>query len=326
MSMQQGVHFGSTPLPDEQAQALRKAKRLQVVSVVYLVTAVTVVFIVMGSSQAMRAAWIEDCLSFLPPVAFLVAARRASEPPSPEYPYGHHRVVGAAHLTAAVALLTLGSFIFVESLMTLVLREHPTIGTVYLFGHTVWLGWLMMAALVYTGLPNVLLGRMKMSLAEKLHDKVLFSDADMNRADWMTAGGAMLGVLGIGLGWWWADSLVASAISASIVKDGISNIKAAVAALLDRRARTYNDEDDHPALDLVDRYFRGLPWVKDVGVRMRDQGHVFHTEVFVVPDGEPSLRQLEQARDDAAGLDWKLADLVVIPVSAIDAAFRLRPD
>ncbi len=34
-----------------------------------------------------------------------------------------------------------------------VLAEHPTIGTVMLFGHTVWLGWLMIAALLYSAVP-----------------------------------------------------------------------------------------------------------------------------------------------------------------------------
>lgn len=37
-----------------------------------------------------------------------------------------------------------------------------------------------------------------------MHDKVLHADAKMNKADWMTAAAALVGVLGIGLGWWWA--------------------------------------------------------------------------------------------------------------------------
>lgn len=314
------ARFGATELGPTQQRALRSAKRLQVFSIVYLATAVTVVFFVMGNSQAMRVAWIEDCLSFLPPIAFLVAARIARRQPDGDYPYGHHRAVGAAHLAASVALLSLGGFLAGESVLTLVRAEHPTIGTVNVFGQQVWQGWLMIAALVYTGFPNVILGRLKLPLAEELHDKVLFADADMNKADWKTAGGAILGVLGIGIGLWWADAGVALLIALSIVKDGVENVRNAVAGLLDRQARTFDDHKEHPLVDAVRTYFSGLTWVSEVDVRMRDMGHVLHTEVFVVPRTPTvSVATLREAALEASGLDWKLRDLVVVAVPDLDS-------
>jgi divalent metal cation (Fe/Co/Zn/Cd) transporter len=62
------------------------------------------------------------------------------------------------------------------------------------------LGWLMLPALAWSGLPAVFLGRAKISLAEELHNKVLYADAKMNKADWLTASAAMVGVVGIGSG------------------------------------------------------------------------------------------------------------------------------
>jgi hypothetical protein len=50
-----------------------------------------------------------------------------------------------------------------------------------LFGEPVWLGWLMIPAPLYTGIPPVLLGRAKMPLAERLHEEVLYADAKMTR-------------------------------------------------------------------------------------------------------------------------------------------------
>ena len=41
----------------------------------------------------------------------------------------------------------------------------------------------------------------------------------MNKADWQTATGAIAGILGIGLGLWWADSLVAALIAMIVHKD-----------------------------------------------------------------------------------------------------------
>lgn len=306
--------FGSTELPEEQREALRKAKRLEWISIVYTVAAVALIYAVMGSSQAMKAAWIEDMLALLPPIVFLIAARIVRRSPDHEHPYGRHRAIGAAHLASSVTLLFMGLFLVADSAMTLFTGEHPTIGTLNIFGHTVWQGWLMIAALIITGIPNVILGRAKMKLAEPLHDKVLFADADMNKADWMTAFAAVVGVAGIGMGIWWLDSAAAILIGADIVKDGFTNVRGATGDLLDRQAQTHDDKGEHPLVGGVRDAVAALSWVAEVDVRVRDEGHVFHTEVLVVPHGELSLEQLESARTLVQALDWKLGDTVIVPV------------
>ena len=59
-------------------------------------------------------------------------------------------------------------------------------------------------------------------------------------------------------------------------------------------------------------------WVADVGVRMRDLGQVFHVEVFVVPTRRtPSVATLQRATRHLAALDWKMQDVVIIPVARI---------
>ena len=306
--------FGSTTLPDQQREALRKAKRLEWISIAYTIVAVGIIYAVMGSSQAMKAAWIEDMLALLPPIAFLIAVRSARHGPDHDHPYGKHRSVGAAHLASSITLLFMGAFLVYDSAMTLITAEHPTIGTVHLFGQTIWQGWLMIGALILTGIPNVLLGRAKMKLAEPLHDKVLYADADMNKADWMTAFAAVIGVAGIGMGLWWLDSAAAILIGADIVRDGFTNTRAATRGLLDRQARTHDDKQEHPLVQRVHDTVSGLGWVAEAQVRMRDEGHVFHTEVFVVPHAEPTLELLESARTLVTALDWKLDDTVIVPV------------
>jgi divalent metal cation (Fe/Co/Zn/Cd) transporter len=97
------------------------------------------------------------------------------------------------------------------------------------------LGWLMIAALAWSAVPSVFLGRAKLPLASQLHDKVLYADAKMNRANWLTAGAAIVGVLGIGAGLWWADGAAAIIISLDITRDGFTNVRAAVADLMDSR-------------------------------------------------------------------------------------------
>jgi cation diffusion facilitator family transporter len=310
------VTFGATELPDRQAAALRKAIRYEWITIAFLAFAITLVGLVAGNSQAMKVAWAEDMLSLAPPIAFLVAVRIIRKPPTAKRPYGYHRSVGVGHLVAAIALTTMGAFLIYDSAVGLVTAEHPSIGSVQLFGQVFWLGWLMMAAMVITGVPPVLLGRVKIKLAEELHDKVLYADAKMNKADWMTALGSLVGVAGIGIGWWWTDSAAALLISMSILSDGVTNLRSSILDLTDVRATTFDNKKPHPVIGQVEDYLRGLDWVTDVGVRARDEGHVFHVEGFVVPrDGrEPSVDDLEQARLECSELDWRLHDVVLVPV------------
>lgn len=325
MTMVKGapVRFGHTELPEEQREALRKAVKFEWITIGFLAASTALVFAVLGNSQAMKAAWVEDVLSFLPPISFLVAAQVIRRKPSEEHPYGFHRAVGIAHVVAAVALTVMGAYLIVDSGMGLLSAEHPTIGGFDFFGQTIWLGWMMIGAMILTAVPPVFLGRVKMKLAEKLHDKVLYADADMNKADWMTAAAAAVGVAGIGFGLWWADYAAALVISFSILHDGVRNTRAAISALMDKRARTYDDAEPHPLGHRLDEYLRGLDWTETAESRIRDEGHVFHVESFVVParGRMPSLEQLEAAREACIGLDWKVQDMVIIPVAELPSEF-----
>ena len=63
-------YFGHHDLPQEQQDALRKAVRLERIPVAYKLIAMR--YLCWLAAQAMKAAWIEDALSLLPPLAFLV--------------------------------------------------------------------------------------------------------------------------------------------------------------------------------------------------------------------------------------------------------------
>ena len=302
-------------LPPDKAEIHSKAVRLELFSIAYLVTAVFVIYLVLGSSQAMKAAWIEDLLSFLPPLAFLIAARVPTREPNQNFPWGYHGAVAVAYLSAALALLVMGGYVFVDSAMKLAKAEHPTIGGVEIFGETIWSGWLMLPALAWTGIPAVLIGRRKLPYAAELHDKVLYADAEMNKADWMTASAAAAGVLGIGVGLWWADAVAALVISLDIIYDGIQNLRTAVGDVMDERATRHDKREPHPLIGELRDELLGLDWVKEARVRVREQGHVFEVEAFVVPvDGRWDLDDLDDARERLLDLDWKIHDVVLSPV------------
>ncbi len=313
------ARFGNTDLPEQQARTLAKAIRLERISFVVTCGTIALVLLVAGSSQAMKAAWIEDALSLLPPLAFLIAARFIRRRPTAQKPYGHHRSVGIAHLVSAVALLVMGLYLFLDSAHGLVTLDHPPIGVMVVFGTPIWQGWLMVAVMVVVAIPPMILGRMKMQLAPLLHDKVLYADAKMMKADWMTALATVAGVLGIGVGLWWADGAAAIIVAVDIIRDGWKNLRDAVRDLMDSRATQYDGTDPDPLHQEVVDTLLAATWVDEAECRARDLGHVLHIEAFVVPvDGHvPSLSQISDLREQCIAVHWRIQDLVLSVVEEL---------
>lgn len=315
-----GLGSGIEELPVEQSVALRKAIRLEWITIGFLAVSITAVGLVVGQSQAMRTAWFEDMIALVPPIAFLIAVRIIRHPATRAHPYGPHRAFGIAHLVAGVSLFSMGAFLVIESVMALLVQEKPPIGATVIFGHAIWSGWLMMGVLSATVIPMVIIGRIKSKLAKPLHNKVLYADADMAKADWATAVATVIGVAGIGIGLWWMDSVAAIVVASSIVKDGVTNIRSAVSGLSDARATRLDESGPHPLTEEAEEVALGAEWVAEARGRIRDQGHIFHTEIFVVPaTGHlPELSEIDALREEIERLDWKLQDVVIAVVSEIN--------
>ena len=198
------------------------------------------------------------------------------------------------------------------------MTEHATIGTVVFFGHQIWLGYLMIVALLWGTFPAIILGRIKLPLAEKLHEKNLYTDAKMNKADWMTASAAIFGVLGIGMGWWWADAVAALVISFDILHDGFTNLRQAVFDLMDQVPTTVNGNKRDPLVEEIKRTLDRQYWIQDFRIRLREQGHIYLGEGFVIPAVEENLTQLiEDTAKEIQKLDWRIQEFVIMPVKVL---------
>jgi divalent metal cation (Fe/Co/Zn/Cd) transporter len=128
----------------------------------------------------------------------------------------------------------------------------------------------------------------------------------------------MLGVLGIGLGLWWADAVAASIISLDITRDGYKNLTIAVGDLMDKEPTVVDASRADPLPLWIKNELMLLDWVKDAEVRLREEGHVFVGEAFVVPvDDEDLLGRIERANRQLLDLDWRLHELVIAPVREI---------
>ncbi|TFI59711.1 cation diffusion facilitator family transporter [Sphingomonas parva] len=278
-----------------------------------MATVVLVMWLVMGGSQAMKTALVEDVLSLVPAIVFLVASHYEQKPPTAKFPFGFERVHSLASVIAAVALAAVGAFLLFESASTLIKQEHPTIAPVSLFGTDVWLGWPMVAALVYSVLPPVILGHIKQPVARRLQDEVLDTDAMMQRADWMTGLAGIGGVLGVGLGYWWGDALAAGLIAVSIVKDGVTSLRVATAELVDGTPRALgSNEIAEDALQLIDSLEARFPGAR---VRLRETGRYIHAELSgVPPEAQVDLESLWTGDPERS---WRLVQLSFVAASNV---------
>jgi divalent metal cation (Fe/Co/Zn/Cd) transporter len=314
--------------PDAERE-LRKAQRLAWTSIVYILSTIALLFFVMSGSQALKTEMTGEVLSLIPPSLFLVGDHVSRREPSPLYPFGYERTVGAGYVGSSVALLLVGIYLLLDGGMKLVMREHPTIGGFHLFGHVVWTGWLGIAVLVWSSVPAYFLGRAKRQSAEVLNDKTLSADADVNSADWQSAAAAIIGLLGVAFGLWWADAAAAVLISLEIIRSGWSEFRSALGSVLDRRPRTVDEKEDDPIPARITEFLKGQPWIKDVVVRVRERGRELTAEAHVVPRSDQvSVEEISRTGELACGLDSRLADVTIAPVSELphDVARAREPE
>lgn len=298
--------------PPPIAADIARARRLAWWTIGWMASIILVMWAAMGSSQAMRTALFEDILSLVPAIVLLVALRFEQRAPTRLFRHGFGRVHSLAFLISAVALIAMGAFLLLESAMTLLAAEHVTIAPVTLFGTDIWLGWLMLGALLYSVVPPLLLGRLKLPIAERLHDEVLHTDALMQKADWMTGLAGAAGVIGLGFGLWWADAAAAMIISFSILLDGITAIRIATAELVDGVPRALGkDEMAEDARRLHDRLAREYP---NADIRLRESGRYILAQIHGVTPTEPvNPGALWPGPPERR---WRLAGISFVPRSA----------
>jgi len=140
----------------------------------------------------------------------------------------------------------------------------------------------------------------------------------MNKADWMTASASIFGIIGIGIGWWWADAAAALIISADIVHDGYTNLKQAVFDLMDQVPKTVNNQETDPLVDKIKETLSRQNWIKDFNIRLREEGHIYLGEGFVICNQEENLTQLiENTASEVEKLSWRIQEFIIMPVNKL---------
>jgi polar amino acid transport system substrate-binding protein len=115
------------------------------------------------------------------------------------------------------------------------------------------------------------------------------------------------------------EGLLARKTGAEAARRGENAFLVRLERFLQNREPRHDSREFHPIVERMTEELAKCDWVEDAAVRLREEGHVFTGEVLLVPATEENL--LERL-DDLAGhlrsLEWKLYDIVVVPVREID--------
>jgi hypothetical protein len=78
---------------------------------------------------------------------------------------------------------------------------------------------------------------------------------------------------------------------------------------------TVNQDQLDPLHGELKRYLESFEWVDKAEVRMREEGHVFFGEAFVVPKTTKNLvENVVELSEKAKAFNWRVHDLTVMPV------------
>lgn len=300
--------------PPRLRPVLARAKATAIGTAIYLCSVIVVLYGVVGSSQAMKAAWLETVFSLVSPVVFLIGSHVAQRPPDRRFPYGYHRWVSIAFLCASLSLFLLGLYLLFDAGMKALADDETTIGTVTLLGHDIWFGWPMLAALAWSAIPAWFLGRLQEQRAWELHDKVLSADADLRKADWMSASAAAIAVIAIEAGWPWLDPVAGAVIALLVLRSGWRQLVHATGDLADS-APTRIDESMEGLPERIAAELRTLPWVAEAEVRLREEGHLLFGEASILARGDENLRRhVADAVAMVRDMDWRIRSFSITPL------------
>jgi cation diffusion facilitator family transporter len=313
------------PSKEELREGFRKMRKLEWITLFYQIGAAALVAVLAGGSQAMKTEWFENALAVVPVIGVLLTLRTENKQQDAKRPFGYHRTATIAFVAAAFALAGIGTYLFYDSLTKLIRHEYPAIGGTTVFGHTLWQGWLMMAVMVFTAIPPVILGRLKIPVAKLLHDKALYADADMNRANWMSNGAGFIGLALMAWGFWWGDTIAALLISLDIMHDGWTNVARSLSDVMDHHPTDLETDRQDPLVADIYRAVKALPFVEDTRVLMRDHGRYLFAEVFVQPNEQApeATEATRQVRAAILPLDWRFQHVAVELTDDLETASNI---
>lgn len=196
---------------------------------------------------------------------------RASRKPATErYPYGYERPEDLAGLGIAVVIWASAVFAGVES-VTKLLEQ----------GSTQHLPWGIGAAAIGI-VGNQLVARYKLRVGRRINSATMISDAKHSWLDALSSAGALVGLVGVLVGWPWADAVAGIAVTGFICHVGWEVTSDMAHRLL--------DGVDPEVVTTAETIATEIPAVRHAHARARWSGRSLLVEVEAWLDADTTTR------------------------------------
>jgi cation diffusion facilitator family transporter len=194
--------------------------------------------------------------------------------PSSTHPYGYERAEDIAGLGIALVIFASAAFAAYESYLKLISDRGTT---------NLYVG---MAAAVIGMAGNLAVSRYKKHVARQIHSVTMEAEANHSWLDMISSLGALIGLVGVALGYRWADPIAGFAVTLFILHVGWEVTSEILHHLMD------GVEPEH--LEAARHAASSIPGVHDVAVRGRWMGRSLTLEVEGQLPGETSLARAEE--------------------------------
>jgi cation diffusion facilitator family transporter len=246
---------------------------LKVSFLVMLATAIfQVVIVAMSSSVALLADTIHNFSDALTAIPLWMAFALNRRKPNRRYTYGYGRAEDLAGVMIVLMIFGSALVVFYESFQK-ILRPQPLTN----------LEWVALAAV--TGfLGNEAVAVFRLRVGREIGSAALMADGMHARVDGITSLGVLFGVIGVCLGWPWADPVMGLMIGFAIlfiVRDAAREMW--------HRLMDATDPDIVQRIEHTASLVEGVQSIRDV--RARWVGHRLHTEMDVKVDGDLTVAQ-----------------------------------
>jgi cation diffusion facilitator family transporter len=252
----------------DDASERRQANRAVAVSAVGLALTglVELAIAVVSGSVALLGDALHNLSDVSTSALVFVGFRASRRVPTERYPYGYERAEDLAGIGVALVIWASALVAGIES-VTKLLRHGGT-------GH---LGWSIAAAGVGIA-GNQLVARYKLVVGRRILSATMMADAKHSWLDALSSAGAMLGLIGVALGWGWAD-----AVAGIVVTGFICHVGWEVTADIAHRLL---DGVDPEVITTAETAATTVPGVTHAHVRARWTGRTLRVEVegFLAPE------------------------------------------
>ena len=233
---------------EEDAEEMNDAIRAGKVSVVFnlVFSILKGVAGLLAGSIALLADALHSLVDVLGSLLVWMGIKIASKPADDEHPYGHFKAESLAELGVGIIIL-LSSFLIVKEAIDGFLNVSIPAVEYY-----------AVAVALLSAFGNELLARYKISVGKRTKSSALIAEGKHSRTDVLSSLSVVAGFIFVKIGYWWADPVVALAISVLIIQMGIKILK--------NSADTLMDKTDKELSEQISKIIEGIEGVESVNM------------------------------------------------------------